>query len=328
MSVNYHAYQNRGYLLGEHQWWAKTVMPLYNEIAHIPMFAWDPRVGIKGERRSALVQNVDLAPTLLELHGLEPTKDMLGKPIRDVIDHDETIHECVLFGHHGIHINITDGRYVYMRAPLTRENGPVYEYTLMPTHMRQMFQPGELQNIELAEPFSFTNGIKLMKIPGADPQNRAMPFYRYGTKLYDLANDPGELTPIEDPEVELHLIHEMTRLMKENDAPIEQYARMGLPYDHDMTMEELMEQKAFVAANDAQKPVEGYEWTLEAKEQFLAMALFTGKEKLPDLFKAYMADHPAELIDEKVMEAFAVSVVPPQMQAPVLNVLGTVARRS
>ena len=36
----------------------------------------------------------------------------------------------------------------------------------------------------------------------------------------------------------------------------------------------------------------------------------------------------AELIDQQVMEAFAVSVVPPQMQAPVLNVLGTVARRS
>ena len=44
-------------------------------------------------------------------------------------------------GHHGTHVNITDGRYVYMRAPLTRENGPVYEYTLMPTHMRAMFSP-------------------------------------------------------------------------------------------------------------------------------------------------------------------------------------------
>ena len=40
----------------------------------------------------------------------------------------------------------------------------VYEYTLMPTHMRQMFQPEELQNIELAGPFSFTKGCKVMKI--------------------------------------------------------------------------------------------------------------------------------------------------------------------
>lgn len=34
----------------------------------------------------------------------------------------------------------------------------------MPTHMRQMFQPEELQNIELAGPFSFTKGCKVMKI--------------------------------------------------------------------------------------------------------------------------------------------------------------------
>lgn len=39
----------------------------------------------------------------------------------------------------------------------------VYEYTLMPTHMRQMFQPEELQNIELATIF-LTKGCKVMKI--------------------------------------------------------------------------------------------------------------------------------------------------------------------
>ena len=30
------------FLLGEHNWWAKCVPPFYNEIAHMPLFIWDP----------------------------------------------------------------------------------------------------------------------------------------------------------------------------------------------------------------------------------------------------------------------------------------------
>ena len=319
---------DHGYLLGEHQWWAKSIMPLYNEIAHIPMFAWDPRCGKKGERRQTLVQNIDLAPTVLELNGIPVPPDMLGKPIAPAVDHDETLHDCVLFGHHGTHVNITDGRYVYMRAPLTRENGPVYEYTLMPTHMRAMFSPEELEGTKLHPPFSFTKGVPVLQIESGDPQAKAFPFYRYGTRLYDLQNDPGELHPIEDEAVELRMIHRMVELMKENDAPREQYDRLGLPFDHEMTAEELRAQKAWVAENDRAVPVEGWEWTPEAKEQFLALAMFTGKEKLPELFRAYMKDHPAEKVGCPVVEAFAMAVTPEASHGPVLNVLNVVARRS
>ena len=319
---------DHGYLLGEHQWWAKSIMPLYNEIAHIPMFAWDPRCGRKGERRTTLVQNIDLAPTILELNGIPVPPDMLGRPIAPAVDHDEKLHDYVLFGHHGTHVNITDGRYVYMRAPLTRENGPVYEYTLMPTHMRQMFSPEELKSAQLHSPFSFTKGVPVLQIDSRDPQGAMYPFYRYGTRLYDLEQDPGELSPIEDEAVELRMIHAMTRLLKENDAPEEQYLRLGLPADHEMTAEELRAQKAFVAANDAAVPVEGYAWTREAKEQFLALAMFIEKGSLPDMLRAYLKEHPAEVIDCPVVEAFAMAVTPQAAHGPVLNVLNVVARRS
>lgn len=56
---------DHGFLLGEHDWWAKAGMPYYNEIARTPLFVWDPRVGVSGERRGSLVQMQDLAPTLL-----------------------------------------------------------------------------------------------------------------------------------------------------------------------------------------------------------------------------------------------------------------------
>lgn len=180
----------------------------------------------------------------------------------------------------------------------------------------------------LHPPFSFTKGVPVLQVPTRDPQGAMFPFYRYGTRLYDLQSDPGQLHPIEDQETELRMIHAMTRLMQENDAPSEQYERLGLPIDHEMTAEELKNQKAWIAANDRQVPVEGWSWTPEAKEQFLALAMFTEKETLPDKLREYLAAHPAEVIDCPVVEAFAMVITPEAAHGPVLNVLNVVARRS
>ena len=49
---------DHGYLLGEHGHWAKNYMPQYNEIANTPLFIWNPRFKIKGERRKSLVQTI------------------------------------------------------------------------------------------------------------------------------------------------------------------------------------------------------------------------------------------------------------------------------
>ena len=59
----------------------------------------------------------------------------------------------------GGHVNITDGRYVYMRGPVDpTQNEPLYNYTLMPNHMRDRFGVGELQDIQLAEPSRLRRG--------------------------------------------------------------------------------------------------------------------------------------------------------------------------
>jgi arylsulfatase A-like enzyme len=106
---------DHGYLLGEHGWWAKNDPPFYDEVARIPLLAWDPRSGVSGERRQSLVQTIDVAPTLLELFDVERPPDMQGVPLRDTIASDSPAHEAGLFGIHGGHVNCTDGRYVYMR---------------------------------------------------------------------------------------------------------------------------------------------------------------------------------------------------------------------
>ena len=48
---------DHGFLLGEHDWWAKNVQPCYNEVIHTPLFIWDPRSEAAGERRSRFGPN-------------------------------------------------------------------------------------------------------------------------------------------------------------------------------------------------------------------------------------------------------------------------------
>ena len=58
---------DHGFLMGEHDWWAKTVTPFFNEIAHIPFWIYDPRhPECAGQRRDALAQTIDIPPTVCE----------------------------------------------------------------------------------------------------------------------------------------------------------------------------------------------------------------------------------------------------------------------
>jgi arylsulfatase A-like enzyme len=218
---------DHGFLLSEHDWWGKVVMPFYNEIAHTPLFIWDPRCRVSGERRSSLVQTIDLAPTLLDYFGVDIPASVQGVPLKDTVAADKPVRQAGLFGVHGGHVNITDGHYVYMRAPVSLDNTPLYDYTLMPTHMRGPFNVSELQDIQLASPFPFTKGCRLMKINASAWPNS----HQFGTLLFDLDADPAQLHPIQDAGVEARLARQMVELMRANDAPQEQYLRLGLIYE-------------------------------------------------------------------------------------------------
>ena len=86
---------DHGFLLGEHGWWAKMVQPFYNEIAHIPLFIWDPRSGKGNERRNSLVQTIDLAPTILEYFDIPVPESMEGLSLKDAIAGDTPIREAM-----------------------------------------------------------------------------------------------------------------------------------------------------------------------------------------------------------------------------------------
>ncbi|TVQ41186.1 MAG: sulfatase [Spirochaetaceae bacterium] len=219
---------DHGFLLGEHGWWAKGIQPYYNELAHIPFFIHDPSGAVAPDgasTRDDLVQLIDLAPTLLSFFAVSPpSADMTGRDLRSV----ESQRDSVIFGMFNGHINLTDGRYVYMRAPEHKHSVPLYNYTLMPTHMRRPFPVAELRAAELHPPFRFTKGCPVLKVPAPDGMPGGERMEPQETLLFDLAADPGQERPLRDAELERQLCRTMRSHLDRHDAPAELYARFGL----------------------------------------------------------------------------------------------------
>lgn len=226
---------DHGYLLGEHGYVGKNYMPVYNEIANIPLFVWDPRNQDAGTRRQALAQTIDLPATILELFGQEKPQHMMGRDLQPVLKSDETIHDAILYGYHGMHININDGKHTYMKAASDAENKPLYQYTLMPMHIKKMISKEELLQADrtLYDKFEFNDHVPVLRIPVDERYDRKK-YYKYsehakyGSLLFDIEKDPLQLHPLEDPSVTDGLLKKMVKLMKDSDAPDEQYERMGL----------------------------------------------------------------------------------------------------
>lgn len=293
---------DHGFLLGEHGWWGKNVQPWYDENIHTPLFVWDPRTGSAGARRTELVQTVDLGPTLLEHFGLQPTPRMQGRSIAPVLRSDEPIRSAGLFGTFGGHVNVTDGRYVYMRSCATQENMPLYEHTLMPTHMASRFAVSELVDAELVEPLPFTQGVPVLRLPGNPFGNP----YSFGTLLFDLAMDPEQQNPLIDDDLELHMMRLLVNQLREADAPVSQYERLGLPVSGDPGPEQLLAASQRHLYEDARLPLAG---SSEFRDEFPGVNTRLADLAADPLTKAVLVDHLGPVVDFLITNAATSTVV-------------------
>lgn len=225
---------DHGFLLGEHDWWAKNVMPCYNEVANIPLFVHHPDYqGRAGTRCAALTQTIDLMPTLMEMHGAAIPAEVTGHSLMPLLGGSEKIRDAVIYGVFGSAVNVTDGRHVLFQYPPEMHRAGLYQYTLMPMHTKELFSVAELQEMELSGPQSFTKGVPLMRVP-ATPKSPQYNLHGPGaqndtqTVLFDLASDPGQLKPMEDAAITACLQDHIVRLMRLNGAPPEYFERLGL----------------------------------------------------------------------------------------------------
>jgi hypothetical protein len=225
---------DHGSMLGEHQYWMKNTMPVYNEIARIPLIVHLPGSQHAGKHVSALTQTTDLMPTFLDWFGVTPPTHLHGTSLRGVLEGDDAAHTSLIYGYFGMALNATDGRHTYFRNPIEAES-LVYAYTAMPTQFHSFMSREELAQAQMGRFLSHTYNIPVYKVPqkGKAPHrhragSEAEQPYAARHELYDIIADPGQNHPLEAPEVEAHFYDLLRGHLTRIQAPTEQFERLGL----------------------------------------------------------------------------------------------------
>jgi arylsulfatase A-like enzyme len=215
---------DHGFLLGEHDWLGKNVAPMYEEIIHLPFFISYPNAEV-GTHTHVLSQTIDIPATLLDYFGIENQLDMDGKSLLPALKAQNTVlHDEIIFGTNGGHVNIYDGKYVYMRASVDPSNGPITVQTLNYSMLRGFINKESLDTMKLKEGNRFTNQYPYTEIE----VSTYIDSYSIGHLLFDLEEDPQQLRPLQNPEIEAQMIQKLIRIMKQIEVPESEYIRLGL----------------------------------------------------------------------------------------------------
>lgn len=224
---------DHGFLLGEHDWWGKNRMPMYDAVSHIPLMVVHPDLRHRaGEHCEALTQCLDVPATILDSFGLVPPEELDSHSLLKVAADGKAMRERALFGIFGGALNVTDGRHVYFRYPEDPEGEPLNEYTLMPVHPASYFTRDELADAELVHGFRFADGMPLLRVPARDDARR--PPMQGGaladpdSVVYDLLADPGQMAPMRGGDHEDRMVRLMRAALLANEAPPELLKRFGL----------------------------------------------------------------------------------------------------
>lgn len=219
---------DHGYFLGERNYLGKNFMHSFNELAHIPLIVHLPKEERKGERVNNLTQNIDIMPTILDYNEIPIPEEVQGMSWKKIFNGESYDKDYVLYGYHGIAVNITDGDHTYFRAP-NKENSPCFEYTCIPTTIRSYLGVGVEEDIETGR-FLKRTKYPVYKIPIKEPSilcDRNKPReYIEESKLFNIENDYDQVNNILDEKLEEKYIELLKRGLREYDAPEEQLDRL------------------------------------------------------------------------------------------------------
>lgn len=224
---------DHGFMLSEHGFWGKSVMPLYNQISRIPLFIHIP--GIAPQQVETLSQTPDIAPTILDLFGCPATPDMTGGSLLPACGGNATGRDFCVFGIWGGPLNCTDGQNTLFLDPDEHaDREEMFHYSLMPVDVKKPIDIADLQAAKQHPPFDFTKGVPLWQIPTKGVRARgAADFLPVGEMLFDLKADPAQSKPIEDPAATRRLKSAMKEVLLRHDAPRELLERFNMEQKED-----------------------------------------------------------------------------------------------
>lgn len=178
---------DHGDFAGEHGCVEKWDTMFYDCLMHTPLIIRYPGRIRAGMKSDAMLENIDLAPTILELCGMEVPEWMHGKSLVKVIDGKTAVHKKCVFATGGVEEHAIPKALPYTDAHYTEH--PQYYWK---------------QRTMIDYPFSMARS----KMVRTDKWK--LVFRVDGTKeLYDLENDPDELRNVSSDPKNAAIISEL-----------------------------------------------------------------------------------------------------------------------
>lgn len=187
-------------------------MPVYDEIAHVPLLIWHPD-GREG-REDSVTSAVDVYATLLDSLGAEVPERTHSRSLAPLVHGEADDHrEYALYGYFGADACVTDGRYTYFHPG---DDSHVNVYSTM--HMRAKDGDAEPTSIPYADD-------AVWRYPAGSGRQQAD-----GPMLFDTSEDPGQRDNVatERPDEVDRMRGLLVDAFDALYAPAEQYDRLGL----------------------------------------------------------------------------------------------------
>ncbi len=145
---------DQGFYLGEHGWFDKRFM--YEESFRTPLLMRYPPLIEAGSSNQDLVQNIDFAPTLLDLAGVEIPIDMQGLSVLPLLNGEKTEWRDELYYHYyeypGIHAvkrhyGIRTERYKLIHFYYDVEEWELYDLEVDPDELNNVYESTDYAEI-------------------------------------------------------------------------------------------------------------------------------------------------------------------------------------
>ena len=146
---------DQGFYLGEHGWFDKRWM--YEESFKMPFLIKNPRTIEAGTTSDAMVMNVDFAPTLLDMAGLDIPDQMQGKSFKGAFEGDDKNKRKSVYYHyyeypiwHKVqpHYGVKTDRYKLMHFYYSMDEWELYDLKTDPNEMRNIYSEAPAELIE------------------------------------------------------------------------------------------------------------------------------------------------------------------------------------
>jgi arylsulfatase A-like enzyme len=226
---------DHGFYLGDHGWVGKPDCPVYNVLAHTPLWIWHPESARQGGVVDALTSAVDIHATVLDRLGLDASQAVHSRSLLPLVRGEvDSVRDWALYGIWGRDVNVTDGRSTLLRAPV-EGNDPLYLYSTSMMNMYVPFFPARSRpDAEAGRYLPYTD-TPCWRYPldAAYEETVSGVGLSHGRRqdmLFDVERDPGQLRDlIDEPGSSRdHMLDLLKRALHEIDAPSEQFERLGL----------------------------------------------------------------------------------------------------